>query len=410
MRIVYKRSLSFIGVLIIICIFIGIMYFFYDRVKNSVTDVLVDGSLSVNFIHGNEITTNGEFAFSVTNNGDTDAYYDILIDELKGYNKNLTYSLESPEANIGITDIALENDNPVLLDHIFILAGSTQNFTFTLQNNTTTTFQIKIRTDKNMEEYFYTTILKNNPIKEAKVTKPGEDIAISNEGLFEDLDDMGLTYYFRGNVENNYVSFAGLTWRIIRINGDDTVRLILNDLSSSLSNYQTAEDYEDFAKTLIVTSLQAFYDNQLKSYDSYIANSKFCVDAGYTTTDSKKTYNAYSRLITDKNPTFNCLGEKYASKIGLITADEVVYAGANSADDNKEYYLYNSDFESVWWTSTLAKSSSSTIYPFTVTIDGKLSDSTDGSLYRGLRPVINLNKKVVVTGSGTSDDPYIIIS
>ena len=44
------------------------------------------------------------------------------------------------------------------------------------------------------------------------------------------------TYYFRGNVENNYVSFAGFTWRIVRINEDGTVRLIMQD---GINNNQT---------------------------------------------------------------------------------------------------------------------------------------------------------------------------
>ena len=39
-------------------------------------------------------------------------------------------------------------------------------------------------------------------------------------------EDNKTTYYFRGAVENNYVSFAGFYWRIIRINEDGTVRLI----------------------------------------------------------------------------------------------------------------------------------------------------------------------------------------
>ena len=37
------------------------------------------------------------------------------------------------------------------------------------------------------------------------------------------------TYYFRGNVQNNYVNFANLTWRIVRINEDKTIRLVLNN-------------------------------------------------------------------------------------------------------------------------------------------------------------------------------------
>ena len=46
--------------------------------------------------------------------------------------------------------------------------------------------------------------------------------------LLTTQDDLGTSYYFRGNVEN-YLDFAGFTWRVVRINEDGTVRLILND-------------------------------------------------------------------------------------------------------------------------------------------------------------------------------------
>ena len=39
-------------------------------------------------------------------------------------------------------------------------------------------------------------------------------------------DDYGTSYYFRGNVENNWVKFAGYYWRILRINGDGSIRMI----------------------------------------------------------------------------------------------------------------------------------------------------------------------------------------
>ena len=39
-------------------------------------------------------------------------------------------------------------------------------------------------------------------------------------------DDYGTSYYFRGNVENNWVKFAGFYWRILRVNGDGSIRMI----------------------------------------------------------------------------------------------------------------------------------------------------------------------------------------
>ena len=50
-------------------------------------------------------------------------------------------------------------------------------------------------------------------------------------------DDYGTSYYFRGNVTNNYVKFAGFYWRILRINGDGSIRMIYvgnaNEIDSS---------------------------------------------------------------------------------------------------------------------------------------------------------------------------------
>ena len=55
----------------------------------------------------------------------------------------------------------------------------------------------------------------------------------SKSGLYKGEDDDGATYYYRGVVNNNWVSFGGFYWRIIRINGDGSVRLIYSGLASS---------------------------------------------------------------------------------------------------------------------------------------------------------------------------------
>ena len=50
--------------------------------------------------------------------------------------------------------------------------------------------------------------------------------APQTSGLFELEDDYGTSYYFRGDVDNNYVKFGGFYWRIVRINGDGSIRMI----------------------------------------------------------------------------------------------------------------------------------------------------------------------------------------
>ncbi len=66
-------------------------------------------------------------------------------------------------------------------------------------------------------------------------TTPGTAVSASNEAVLASAeDDYGTSYYFRGAITDNYVELAGFTWRVVRINGDGSIRLILNE------NYQTA--------------------------------------------------------------------------------------------------------------------------------------------------------------------------
>lgn len=404
MRLIYKRSLTFIALLIIIIACIGIGYLFYDRVIHPETDVAVIDELSINYLDGSSVIGDGEYRFSVTNNGSTDVNYRITLTDIKGMSDDVTYTLISSNANITSEERSLEDGQNIVLDNILIGASDTQNFTLTVANNVSTTFKINVDKTRDVEEYFYMTLLNQNEVCEAS-TLVGEEISVEDEGLIASTDDDGTTYYFRGAVTNNYVTFAGLTWRIVRINGDGSVRLILNDVADTLANYNTEnESYETFNQTDLFTSLTTYYDSTLSSYDSYIANTRFCSESGKT----DNTYNAYTRIVTNQIPTFNCLGERYTSKIGILSVDEIVFAGALYGEENTDYYLYNEEIENLWWTSSLSKNDDDNFYPFLVNENGELVDNINGSLYRNFRPVISLNRNVTVSGSGTIDDPYTV--
>ena len=61
------------------------------------------------------------------------------------------------------------------------------------------------------------------------------------KGIYKAEDDLGTSYYFRGAVDNNYVKFANFYWRIIRINGDGTIRMIY----AGTSAHANGEDETD---------------------------------------------------------------------------------------------------------------------------------------------------------------------
>ena len=84
---------------------------------------------------------------------------------------------------------------------------------------------------------FAETILANNEVK-APITTPGAAISTADEALLASAeDDNGTSYYFRGAVINNYVEFANKCWRIVRVGGDGSVKLILhNDNTAGVAN------------------------------------------------------------------------------------------------------------------------------------------------------------------------------
>ena len=404
MRIVYKRSLTFIGILIIAIACIGIGYLFYEQVIRPETLVVVSDELSINYLDGSSIIQDGEYRFSVTNNGDSDVYYRVLISDIASFDSDVTYTLSSSDASIAVLEEHLVDGENVVADNILIQSMDTQNFVLSVNHNTSTTFNIQVDKIDDVEEYFYMTLLNQNEVKSA-TNEVGSQVSTTNEGLLEDADDDGATYYFRGAVDNNYVSFANLTWRVVRINGDGSVRLVLDGVADTLSNYKSEnENYDDFTMTDLYTTLNTFYESNLREYDSYIANTRFCSESGKSDT----IYNAYTRIVTNEIPTFNCLGERYTNKIGVLSVDEVVFAGALYGEENTDYYLYNETIENLWWTNSLSHEDDEAFYPFLVSSNGEIVDDTSGSLYRNIRPVISLNRTTVVTGTGTIDDPYVV--
>ncbi|UKI28989.1 MAG: hypothetical protein L6V78_01070 [Clostridium sp.] len=72
--------------------------------------------------------------------------------------------------------------------------------------------------------------LRNSNTLKTPITTPGAAISTADEALLASTeDDYGTSYYFRGAVTNNYVEFANKCWRIVRVVGDGSVKLILHN-------------------------------------------------------------------------------------------------------------------------------------------------------------------------------------
>lgn len=406
MKTIYKSFLSLIGILLFFALLLGITYLCFDKTAENDSDIEVNGALSINYVSGKKINvaSNEVIKFSITNSGEKLNYYNIGFLKVRGTG---TYKLKYE--NTVITEGNLNSIDEITTNYISIDAKETKTYNLEINNNGSSnlTCTLNIHSQEMKNTSFSDMIIKNSIPSEISLTKVGVEIATEDEGLIKSYDDIGVSYYFRGNVTNNYVYFAGLTWRIVRINGDGTVRLILDGSTDSVANYYEIGATEfNFANSSMEEYLKNWSEINLKDYTNYIANTKFCNDIGY---DEGYNYNSYTRVMTNKIPTLNCLGDYFNSNIGLLTIDEVIYAGANTVNGNQNFYLYNSNITDVWYTMTGAKGSDTNINMFMVDNNGNIKTNVNGNLYRNVRPVINLVKNIEMKGTGTITDPYQMV-
>ena len=257
-------------------------------------------------------------------------------------------------------------------------------------------------------------------------------------------DDYGTSYYYRGGVEDNYVNFAGMCWKIVRIEGDGSTKLILEDRSvecnssSYTGNWSDGNtvafgydsnnkaDFLNYSGGLAdsLKSFQTTLSSKLttgKSLNDYLKVDDWCYDYNVTSTDSSgnQYYGAYKRIYTDKSPSLKCIGtklNKYRDNtnmyVGTLTADEMSFAGATGST-NYTHYLMNSYTKShnlYWWGLSP--------YYYNAEFGGDFAFrlSNRGSLNRDYvvslsysRPAVSLKSSTIIkTGNGTKSNPYTV--
>ena len=278
-------------------------------------------------------------------------------------------------------------------------------------------------------------------------------------------DAYGDSYYYRGNVANNYVKFADKYWRIVRINGDGSVRVIY-DGTSAHANGESSTDRQ-IGKSVFNSSsndnayvgykygqtgaqtytaahantndstIKAYIDNWYKTNilgtanEQYLVDNIFCNDrsistgtpSGYSNLGYGTERTAY-RWYVFANSSYNnkmmltCPQQNDAftvndtSKgngaltypVGLLSMDEIVLAGGWN-EENSGYYLYSGQW---WWASSPGTFNGDFTYMRRVHSNGNAYYYYDVSYGSGVRPVFNLKAEVLAQGSGTAEDPYRI--
>ena len=282
----------------------------------------------------------------------------------------------------------------------------------------------------------------------------------SDKGIYQMEDDDGISYYYRGSVNNNYVKYAGAYWRIIRINGDGSVRLLYAGTTANASGtglniksstaFNTKRDNpayngymygstlnESYEKTTanendsnIKKVLDDWYKNNIlgTSNESVVADAGFCNDRsvysgnGYTATGSNTNYGPYRRYYQTKQPTLKCpqtndlftlstseKGNKALTyPIGLITVDELMLSGYADGYINKSAYTYSTN---TYWTLSPSNFDAGALAAngFYLYSLGYPNGYNYVAASYGVRAVINLSSEAQISGGiGTANSPFEI--
>lgn len=251
----------------------------------------------------------------------------------------------------------------------------------------------------------------------------------ANSGLYKTTGIDGKEIMvFRGNINDNYVKFGGYLWRILQIDGEGNLKLIL--ANSSLVTYfnstSTIESSADYLRILHYhnSNVRGYINDWFKYFDVYqdkIVATKFCANFDYDLGSGSGSGNVTYYFQSYKNigkysslhkPTFECPAKYvFTENVGLITAEEVVFAGGAFEKENTNYFLYEAaDYDRKFW--TLSPSFHDTGRQngdvFSVNSKGSLVDWSFDLLQQNMyvRPVITIDGNYEMLGDGTLTSPY----
>ena len=311
-----------------------------------------------------------------------------------------------------------------------------------------------------------------NFMKIAQASCSDESTCETTNGIYAAEDDLGTSYYFRGTIENNYVKFAGFYWRIIRINGDGTIRMIYDGTSAHANgesstdrqvgttafniNYNdntyvgymygtpSSSTYEDTHANTNDSTIKTTTDNwyktniQDKGYSQYVADAIYCNDrqvasfpsmgiSGNGTGKQESAYGLFNRIEfssegmpTNVNPTLRCTQEndKFTVTSSLGNGDLTYPVGLLTIDEvnmaggafinSSENYSYYLYTGEYYWTMSPNGFDGVSSIVLSVRPSGFLTSDVDDS--GALRPVISLKSDITFSGNGSMNQPFEIVS
>lgn len=475
-----------IGILLIVSLIVGISYALWSQTHTQTTsNELLSGCFSTSLTEKNNINLTNQFpitddeglnsnpyTFTISNTCTVAANYQINLELLSSSTLDPSFvkiSLDDKTANLLNTYNAIDSTitdatKAYKLTNGYLAPNSSATYNLrlwlteeaTINDSANKTINSKITINTSATKNVISDILINTAGGKDNIsskTTPNYSLAsTTDDGLFIAPDDYGISYYYRGNVLNNNIIFANICWKAIRVNGNNTTRMIYNgtpsngtcsaegnDTMAAFSSYNDNNNdnayvgfmfgnnltasyintHSNIISSTIKDSLDNWYQNNLLIYDSKISDSVFCNDRSLLTgtglSSAFTLYGANNRIGNNYTPTYICSqkNDKFTKNdnqigntnlkypIGLITMDEVEYAGSNMGM-NKDYYLYTTN-----WYYTMTPNYFSDNPSIFIVGDSVYSISSNS--VGGVRPVINLKyDNFVSAGIGTTSNPYQI--
>ena len=418
--------------------------------------------------------------FTVENNSKSEYKYNIVIKDLlntfvtEGY---LQYKITSTNDGYNMTEFkdipkSETATDTILAYSVSIPVGVTQSYTIEFKYSNDESVDQSDDMGKKLSGTLFITEGTEDPNKtlynqlladkSTVLTRTDFSSVLSTDNtntLYTSTEDSKTVYYFAGNALDNWVKFGknasnqDLYWRIIRTNSDGGVRLLYHGTSTTAtdayigtsafnSSYNNiayvsymygnlgsvANARENTTDSTIKTIIDNWYkDNLNTNYGKYLSTTAvYCNDRS---TSDNAYFGAYTRLITNKTPSYDCTATedkftvdstvgngKLTYPIALMTADEVSFAGGLYGANTPTWYYYNSVNGSstgskFWWLLSPLDSSTSGSSMFIVRGSSNPGRLNYNYVYsnNGVRPALSLKSCVKYSsGDGSANEPYTI--
>lgn len=232
-----------------------------------------------------------------------------------------------------------------------------------------------------------------------------EDLVTSGNGLY----NMGNGYYYRGDKVDNYVIFDGLLWRVLKINNDNSIKLIEIERREPVV---WDDRYNDI--TTSTSGINNYFNNNLNSRikdtldEIYNSESLLTNDAKGFIKQTSLCVGKRNMEDTSKDGSVECSSTINNQYLGLIQLNEYLVASLdtnciNATSSACSNYNYLSDLPNSYWTLTADADNTNKVFKIYRTV------MTTGASNSGMaRIVINISENTTVSGEGTLDKPYVV--